>query len=196
MTTLKALEDAIRSCQRCHLHETRHNAVPGEGAHDAAIMFIGEAPGGQEDKTGRPFVGRAGSVLDEALQAADIHRDAVYITNVVKCRPPGNRNPSQQEINTCTPYLDEQIRMMAPSVICTLGTFAAGYVLSSYGFQAEPLSTIHGTVYRSPVAMLHIVPLYHPAAALYNPELREVIQTDMQKVAALLNARDKTGHDG
>jgi DNA polymerase len=159
-------------------------------------MFIGEAPGGQEDKTGRPFVGRAGSVLDEALQAADIQRDAVYITNAVKCRPPRNRDPSQHEINTCTPHLDEQIRRISPSVICTLGTFAAGYVLSAYRFQAGPLSAIHGTVYRSPVAMLRIVPLYHPAAALYNPELREVIKTDMQKVASLLSATGKTDRDG
>ncbi len=192
---LKELEDTIRACRRCHLHETRRNAVPGEGSQDAAIMFIGEAPGGREDRTGRPFVGRAGSVLDEALEAAGITRSSVYITNVVKCRPPDNRDPTHHEIETCTPYLDEQITLISPSVICTLGTFAAGYILSSYGFDAGPLSAIHGTVYRSPVAMLRIAPLYHPAAALYNPGLRDVIQEDMEKVASLATVRDKTGRD-
>lgn len=195
MSRLAELEDTIRTCRRCHLHETRIHAVPGEGNHDASILFIGEAPGGQEDKTGRPFVGQAGSVLDEAFEAVGIQRSNVYITNVVKCRPPGNRDPTQHEIETCTPYLDEQITLIAPAVICTLGTFAAGSVLAAYGFDAGPLSAIHGTVYRSPVAMLRIVPLYHPAAALYNPGLREVIQEDMQKVVSLLDATDKTGRD-
>ncbi len=195
MTTLTELEDTIRTCQRCHLHETRAHAVPGEGDPNAAIMFVGEAPGGREDQTGRPFVGRAGTVLDRALEAADVKRDDVYITNVVKCRPPDNRNPTRHEIETCTPFLDEQISRIAPSVICTLGTFAAGYVLSSYGFDAGPLSAIHGTVYRVPVAMLHIVPLYHPAAALYNPGLRDVIKADMDTVASLLDATGKTRRD-
>ncbi|MFO8133121.1 MAG: uracil-DNA glycosylase [Thermoplasmatota archaeon] len=195
MTILTELEDAIHSCQRCHLHQTRKNAVPGEGNPDAAIMFIGEAPGSREDQTGRPFVGRAGTVLDQALESADVKRDEVYITNVVKCRPPDNRNPTRHEIETCTPFLDEQISRIAPSVICTLGTFAAGYVLSAYGFAAGPLSAIHGTVYRSPLAMLNIVPLYHPAAALYNPGLREVIQSDMHRVASLLDATGKTRRD-
>jgi len=195
MPQLNDLERAIQTCQRCHLHKTRTNAVPGEGSYEAAVMFIGEAPGGREDRTGRPFVGRAGTVLDEALTAASLERDSVYITNVVKCRPPDNRDPTRHEIDTCTPYLDRQIELIAPRVICTLGTFAAGYILSSYGFDAGPLSGIHGTVYRSPVAMLHIIPLYHPAAALYNPGLRDVIHEDMKKVASLAGATDKTGRD-
>ncbi len=195
LSRLKELKETIRTCRRCHLHETRRTAVPGEGDHDAAIMFIGEAPGSREDRTGRPFVGRAGTVLDEALDQAAVTRGSVYITNIVKCRPPDNRDPTQHEIKTCTPYLDEQITLIAPQVICTLGTFAAGYVLDAYGFDAGPLSAIHGTIYRSPVAMLRIVPLYHPAAALYNPGLRDVIMEDMQHVASLTDATDKTDRD-
>jgi len=156
--------------------------VPGDGNGNAEIMFVGEAPGKNEDEKGKPFVGKAGQLLDSALAATGLDRKDVYITNVVKCRPPRNRDPKEEEIKACSPYLDKQIEIIKPKVICTLGRFAAEYILSSYGFEMEPISRIHGSVYTMPVAMVKIVPMYHPAAIIYNPMLKEQFLKDMKVV--------------
>ncbi len=183
---LEEIEERIKKCTLCPLHLTRKNAVPGDGNRNARIMFIGEAPGKNEDEAGKPFVGKAGQFLDFALSDAGLERKDVYITNVVKCRPPNNRDPKDEEIEACSPYLDEQIKEIKPGVICTLGKFATSYILSSYGFDMEPISRIHGRIYNVPVAMVKIIPMYHPAATIYNPALKEQFLRDMRAVAGVL----------
>lgn len=186
MSTLGKIGDRVKNCTRCRLHLTRKNAVPGDGNENTEIMFVGEAPGKNEDEVGRPFVGRAGQFLDFALAEAGLDRKDVFITNVVKCRPPGNRDPTDEEIESCSPYLDEQIEAIKPGVICTLGKFATGYILSSYGFEMEPISRIHGRIYAVPVAMMKIIPMYHPAATIYNPSLKGQFLEDMAVVAGAI----------
>ena len=129
----KQLEDAVANCRKCSLWKTRSNPVVGGGSKDAKVMFIGEAPGYWEDVKGRPFVGRAGRVLDELLESINLSREEVYITNILKCRPPNNRNPLQSEIEACTPYLDRQIELMNPEIIATLGNFALSYISEKFG---------------------------------------------------------------
>jgi DNA polymerase len=159
-------------------------------------MFVGEAPGKREDETGRPFVGPAGHILDRALADADIPRKDVFITNVVKCRPPENRNPKDDEIYACLPYLQEQIRTISPRIIAALGTFAVRTVLPSYGFVPAPLCAVHGSVYESPLHRLVVVPLYHPAACIYTPGLLAVFREDLAAVKCLLDCRARRDPSG
>ncbi len=186
MDKLEEIEDRIKKCTECPLHLTRKKAVPGAGSRNAHIMFIGEAPGKNEDEIGKPFVGKAGQFLDFALSSVGLKREEIYITNVVKCRPPNNRDPKDEEIEACAHYLDEQIATIKPKVICTLGKFATSYILSSYGFDTEPISRIHGRLYVSPVAMVKIIPMYHPAATIYNPALKEYFLRDMNLLKTVI----------
>jgi uracil-DNA glycosylase family 4 len=175
----------VSGCTRCGLHKTRTNAVFGEGSLDADIMLVGEAPGRNEDLQGRPFVGKAGKFLDELLESAGIDRGNVYICNILKCRPPGNRNPKAEEIKACTPYLDRQIAFIRPRVICPMGNFAAGYILEKFGFRPESIGNIHGKAYKVRNLLLpdsKIIPLYHPASAVYNPEMRYILMDDFRKI--------------
>ncbi len=167
------IEERISNCTRCRLYKNRTNAVPGEGTYDGEIVFIGEGPGKKEDELGRPFVGRAGELLDELLFVAGLKREDVFITNVVKCRPPDNRDPRKDEKKACLPYLRKQLEMIKPRVICTLGNHATSHFLGSGG-----ISKKHGKVFEKDG--LTIVPLYHPAAALYNPNLKEVMEEDFK----------------
>lgn len=176
---LERLSAEILVCQRCRLAETRTNAVPGEGPADAEIMFIGEAPGMHEDRQGRPFVGAAGKFLDELLGAAGLTREEVYICNVLKCRPPGNRDPMPDEIEACRPWLDGQIASIDPLVIVTLGRFS----MSRY-FPRQSISRIHGRPGR--VGERYVVPMYHPAAALHQQSLRATILNDFEALPALV----------
>jgi DNA polymerase len=188
MSSLPQIEQDIRICEKCSLCLSRKHAVPGDGNYDASIMFIGEAPGRHEDELGKPFVGKAGKLLDFALSTIGLQRETVYITNVVKCRPPGNRNPTTDEITMCGPYLDAQIHLISPRVICPMGNFASKYILSSYGFLSRPISQIHGQLYKSTPAMLTILPLYHPAALLYTPTLKEIFFRDIQLLLPVLKS--------
>ncbi len=187
MEQLKKIEDEIKKCKKCSLCLTRKNAVPGEGKHNAKIMMIGEAPGKNEDEQGRPFVGKAGKFLDFALSTINLDRKEIYITNVVKCRPPNNRDPLPEEIKACSPYLDIQINLIQPRIICTLGRFATEYILPSYGFKAKPISQIHGKIFYSPLAMVHIIPLYHPAASIYTPAVKKIFLEDIASIPPLLD---------
>ena len=173
------LYEVIRSCTMCALAETRTNAVPGEGPLSAEVMCIGEAPGMNEDKQGRPFVGAAGKFLDELLAAGGLERDEVYICNVLKCRPPGNRDPMPGEIEACAEYLDLQIDMVDPLVIVTLGRFSM-----SRWFPQQAISRIHGSV-RDIDGRL-IIPMYHPAAALHQQNLRQVLLEDFRQLPQVL----------
>ncbi|MCO6041229.1 MULTISPECIES: type-4 uracil-DNA glycosylase [Thermococcus] len=187
---MKKLEEKIKACKKCPLGELRTNAVPGSGSYDAKIMFVGEAPGYWEDQKGLPFVGRAGKVLDELLESIGLRREEVYITNVVKCRPPNNRDPTEEEIKACSPYLDKQIDIIRPKVIVPLGRHSMAYILKKFGFEPEPISKMHGKVLeaRTLFGKIVIMPMYHPAVALYKPQLREELEKDFKKLKETLES--------
>lgn len=172
---LEQIADEVRVCPKCELSRTRTKAVPGEGAPRARVMFIGEGPGWHEDRQGRPFVGNAGKFLNELLGLAELEREEVFITNVVKCRPPGNRDPMPDEIAACAPYLEGQIDAIDPDVIVTLGRFSM-----ARWFPGERISRIHGQPKREGRRL--IVPMYHPAAALHQAALRGAIEEDFRKL--------------
>lgn len=177
---LAELSGIVRSCGECGLAATRTNAVPGEGSPTAKVMFIGEAPGADEDRLGRPFVGAAGQLLNELLQSIDLAREDVYITNIVKCRPPGNRVPTIDEVGACRDYLKVQVRIISPAVVATLG----GPALRAVTGETRPMAQVHAI----PIRMRYftVFPLYHPAAALHDPSRREVLFHDMQLLRAHL----------
>lgn len=180
---LRKVASKVSGCERCFLHKERKNVVPGEGDSDAEIMLIGEGPGKNEDIQGKPFVGRAGKLLDELLDSAGMERSSVFITNIVKCRPPRNRDPREDEIEACSKYLDRQIKAVNPDVIGTLGNHATSYIFKKYNLREMRIGKVHGKVYT--IHNKHvdkIVPLYHPAAAIYNRELEEVLQADFLKL--------------
>lgn len=181
---LNGIAAEIRRCTRCKLHENRTNAVPGTGPVNAEVLFIGEAPGAREDEQGLPFVGASGQFLDELLEGIGLGRAAVFITNVVKCRPPGNRDPHVGEVRKCTErYLDRQLSLIHPRLIVTLGRFAMNYF-----FPDARISRIHGQPRRTDDTVY--LPLYHPAAALYRGSLRSVIEEDFRRIPELLEDSD------
>jgi uracil-DNA glycosylase family 4 len=175
-TTLNEIASEVRDCQLCRLSQSRTRAVPGEGPAQSDIMFIGEGPGFHEDRQGRPFVGAAGKFLEELLASIGLNREQVYITNLVKCRPPGNRDPREDELEVCTTsYLDRQIEAINPKVIVTLGRFS----MARY-FPNARISGVHGRPQRFGGRL--VVPMYHPAAALHQPALRSAIEADFQRL--------------
>ncbi|MGC8982143.1 MAG: type-4 uracil-DNA glycosylase [Desulfurococcaceae archaeon] len=178
------LEREIATCSKCRLHATRKNAVPGEGNRKSVVMFIGEAPGEREDEMGRPFVGAAGKLLTELIELMGYKREDFYITNVVKCRPPGNRDPEEDEISACLPYLIRQIQLLKPKVIVALGRHAARTIFNLAGLKWSSMTSQHGKVYSARLLGLDvkIVPTYHPASALYKPPLRKDLERDFVEV--------------
>lgn len=175
-SVLGGIAEQVRSCQLCRLSQSRTQAVPGEGPEHAEIMFIGEGPGFHEDRQGRPFVGAAGKFLEELLASIGLDRSQVYITNLVKCRPPGNRDPREDELEACTSaYLDRQIEAINPKVIVTLGRFS----MARY-FPSARISSVHGRA--QSVHGRLVVPMYHPAAALHQPALRSAIEADFRRL--------------
>jgi len=178
---LAALREVLGACRRCPLADTRTTLVFGVGDPHARLMFIGEAPGKNEDLQGEPFVGAAGKLLDELLQSIGMTRGDVYIANILKCRPPNNRNPEADEIATCTPFLDEQIRLIAPDVIATLGNFATRYVLRT----ERSITGLRGRLFI--VGGHKVIPIYHPAAALYDKSKLEVLFDDFKRLRAVLD---------
>jgi DNA polymerase len=169
--TLDQIAIEVAACTACQLHKGRKLAVPGEGPADTELMFIGEAPGFHENEQGRPFVGAAGKFLEELLGTIGLTREQVFIGNVIKCRPPGNRDPQLDEIQACSDFLERQIQAINPKVIITLGRFS----MARY-FPKARISSIHGQA--KWVQSRLIVPMYHPAAALHQPSLREVVRQD------------------
>ena len=181
---LTAIAAEVRGCTRCPLHRGRTNAVPGEGNPLSDVLLVGEGPGAREDATGRPFVGPAGQLLTELLRSIGWAREDVFIANVVKCRPPGNRDPEPEEIGACAAYLDGQESALDPAVIVTLGRHS----LRRYLPDAR-ISTVHGSLRRA--GGRFVFPMYHPAAALHQASLRETLFADMRGLpAALLAARE------
>lgn len=182
MSALTKLDAEIAQCQRCEIARSRTRAVPGEGSETAEILFIGEAPGYHEDQLGRPFVGPAGQFLERLLASIDLKREQVYIANVIKCRPPGNRDPLPSEIANCRPYLDRQIELISPKMIVTLGRYSMAMF-----FPGKSISKIHGTSQEKDGVIYFA--MYHPAAALHQQNLRSEIEADMKKIPSILAAR-------
>lgn len=178
---LATLRAHIGDCQRCALAATRTTLVFGVGDPKARLMFIGEAPGRTEDLKGEPFVGAAGQLLDELLASIGLSRQEVYIANVLKCRPPGNRDPQPDEIATCTLFLAGQVRLVAPVVIGTLGNFATRYVLQT----DRPIGALRGRLFH--VGGRQVVPVFHPAAALYDRSKRDVLFDDFRRLKVVLD---------
>lgn len=179
MSELTQLYDQIRVCQKCSLAQGRTNTVPGEGPENAEIMMIGEAPGFHEDRQGRPFVGAAGNLLDELLATINLKRNEIYICNVLKCRPPQNRDPQPDEMDACQPYLDKQIELIQPKIIITISRFAM-----ARWFADKKISEIHGKPKK--FGDLVVLPMYHPAAALHQPSLRRTLEEDFKKIPGIL----------
>ena len=182
---LEKVADAVSTCKKCALYHSRAKGVPGEGPSDAEIMFIGEGPGFHENMQGRPFVGAAGEFLVELLAGIGMKREQVFITNVVKCRPPGNRDPHPEELQACAPYLERQLQIINPKVIVTLGRFSMARFIHN-----AKISEIHGQPIR--VKGMLVVPFYHPAAALHRPSLRSVVEKDFASLPELIKNAGET----
>lgn len=195
---LRAIRDELVNLKESPLYEYRQRngyfPVIGQGDHFAGIMFIGEAPGKNEAETGRPFCGASGRVLDELLATIDLERSKVYVTNIVKDRPPNNRDPLKTEIDLYAPFLERQIGIIRPKVIATLGRFSMEFILRRFGaFQAnQKISQLHGTVVkvRTAYGRASVVPLYHPAAALYNASQRDTLEKDFQVLKQFIGNRE------
>ena len=185
MNSLEEIDARVRACTDCPLSEGRTHAVPGEGATDSRVIFIGEAPGYQEDQQGRPFVGPAGRLLDELLNTIGLKREDVFIANMIKCRPPNNRDPLPTEVAACTKYLDRQIELLRPDLIVTLGRYA----MNKY-FPKESIGRVRGKVRTKDGH--RILPLLHPAAALHQANLRESIVQDFRVIPQAIEEAKQT----
>ncbi|MCD6483037.1 MAG: uracil-DNA glycosylase [Candidatus Aenigmarchaeota archaeon] len=187
---MEELEEKIKVCKACSLWQNRTNAVPGEGNLNAKIMLIGLGPGYWEDQKGRPFVGKAGQLLNQLLESVGLKRENVYITNVVKCIPPNNR-PTEEQIATCTSlYLKKQIEIISPKIIITLGEIATRWVFLRYGLKYTSMGKLHGKPIKvsNIFGVLTIIPMYHPASALYNPQLKDILFDDWKSVENVLKS--------
>ncbi len=178
---LENLRKEIGNCQRCRLYKTRTHLVFGEGNPEAKLMFVGEAPGEEEDKQGRPFVGLAGQLLTRLIESIGFKREEVYIANVLKCRPPGNRNPLEDEIKACSPFLIKQIEIIQPKIICALGSFATKVLLG----QNIAISKVRGKLLKG-INNYNVFPTYHPAYLLRNPRQKRTAIEDFRKIKELL----------
>ena len=184
---LEAVREDLGECRRCPLHSGRKNIVFGEGNPRADLVFVGEAPGADEDLQGRPFVGRAGQLLTKIIEAMKMKRREVYICNILKCRPPGNRNPLPEEIAACEPFLIRQLEVIRPRAICALGTFAARTLLKT----DLPISLLRGRWYR--YLDIPLMPTYHPAYLLRNPAQKRQVWEDVQQIMKLLDGKSREG---
>ena len=185
--SLKNLNNQIIECEKCVLYKTRTNVVPGEGSASAEIMFIGEGPGKNEDEQGRPFVGAAGKLLDKLIESIGLTRKDIYIANVVKCRPPQNRDPLPEEVEACRPWLDQQIEIIKPKLIVLLGRHSMDRFLPN-----QKISLDHGKPKRRNGQVYF--PIYHPAAALYRNGLLKDLENDFQKIPKVLKVMEKSKH--
>ncbi len=189
MSAQSELCQKIKVCTKCEaLAKTRTQVVPGDGAENAEIMFIGEAPGFHEDQEGRPFVGAAGQFLNQLITSINLKREEVYITNIIKCRPPGNRDPLPMEIHNCNPWLEQQIALIKPKIIVTLGR----YSMSKF-FPGRTISQIHGTSKKGD-GVIYIA-MYHPAAALHQQSLRQEIISDFRNISSVLSTLKNVPED-
>jgi len=194
---VRTLNREIVGCTRCRLALTRTHAVPGEGPPGSRLFFIGEAPGKNEDLTGRPFVGRAGAILDDLLSSIGLERSSVFITSILKCRPPENRNPGKDEIAACAGYLCRQIDLFSPELIVPMGRLASAWIFSRFDIPSAPISSIHGKLFHAvtPRQKLLIIPVYHPAAMTHNPLLKGALFEDFKVIGELLGTMESSGRN-
>ncbi len=185
--TLEGVRKELGDCKRCKLHKMRRTLVYGEGNPKAQLMFVGEGPGYDEDVQGRPFVGKAGQLLTKIIQSIGLQREDVYIANIVKCRPPQNRNPEPDEIEACRPFVLKQIEAIQPKIICALGSVAAQTLLKTSG----KISALRGKVFD--MDGMKVIPTYHPAFLLRNPERKRNVWEDMKRVLELLKEQGEKG---
>ncbi len=192
---LKEIAERIKNCRKCDLWKYRKNPVPGEGNPNAKVMFIGEAPGRNEDEQGRPFVGKAGKLLTEIIEFWGFKREDVYITNVLKCRPPNNRDPRDDEIAACSPYLDEQIKVINPKVIVCVGRFAMRWVFQKYGIPLTTITSASGETFEvnTLFGKKYIMVIYHPAAALWRGDMKEKLWDSARKLKGKFDELRKRG---
>jgi len=183
-SSLTEFYEEIKNCQRCLLHRTRTNLVFGRGNPNASLMLVGEAPGRDEDLQGKPFVGAAGKLLEESLKKVGIPRDKIYIANILKCRPPGNRDPKPEEIAACLPYLKKQIEIIQPRIICTLGKFSTQTLLNT----TEGITHLRGKSFT--IDDRTLIPTYHPAACIYKPFWKKEFLMDLRMVREKLTRLD------
>jgi len=186
---MEKITKAVEKCRKCNLWKTRKNPVVGTGSLDSEILFVGEAPGYNEDLKGSPFVGKAGKILDELLESVGLNRNDIYIANILKCRPPDNRNPLKNEIESCTEYLNKQIELIQPKIILPLGNFACSYIFEKFSLNYDKISNVHGKVFQLNTLMgtIKIIPLYHPAVATYNPNTKDTLLEDFKIIKKVLN---------
>lgn len=188
---LKEIKDDIVGCKKCSLYKTRILPVVGQGNHQAKVIFVGEAPGANEDKTGVPFCGNSGKILDELFESIGYKREDAYICNILKCRPPNNRNPQPNEIKLCAPFLQTQIETIQPKAICPMGNYAVSYILNKFNLSGEikGISKIHGKVFevKTSFGPLKIISLYHPAVAVYNASTKDILKKDFQILKEFLD---------
>ena len=191
------LNHGIVTCTRCRLAVTRINAVPGEGPGDSGLFFIGEAPGRNEDRSGRPFVGRAGAVLEALLSSIGLERSNVFITSIIKCRPPENRVPRQDEIAACAGYLDRQINLLSPEIIIPMGRVASEQVFLRFDIPHGPIGSIHGKIFHAATSRgeLVIIPVYHPAAVTHNSLLKGAVFEDFKVIGEMLRKNESRGEE-
>lgn len=178
---------SVRSCGNCGLTETRNKVVLGAGNLDSKIVLVGEAPGRKEDESGLPFVGSAGKLLDRLLHAANLTRDDIFIGNIIKCRPPKNRRPRKSEVAACEGYMMEQLEIMRPEIIAPMGNSSLSYFQDRFGLEKKVIGDVHGKVYEVEASwgMIKLIPLYHPAAAIYRRHLLGDLEKDMKKLSEL-----------
>jgi DNA polymerase len=181
--TLIDVRKELGDCKRCKLHRTRKTIVFGEGHEKATLMFIGEGPGYDEDVQGKPFVGRAGQLLTKIIESINLSREEVYIANIIKCRPPQNRNPEPDEIQSCNPFLMKQINAIQPKIICALGAFSAQTLLKT----DAKITALRGKLYD--LGGIKVIPTYHPAFLLRNPEKKREVWEDMKKIVEFIQTQ-------
>ncbi len=181
---MKKIKQFIENCKKCSLWKMRNKPVVGTGSSDAELLFIGEAPGSNEDLQGKPFVGRAGKILDELIESIGLKREDVFIANILKCRPPDNRNPLKAEINACAKYLDKQIEIIKPKIIAPLGNFACSFIFEKYGLKFDKIGNVHGKIFQVKTnnSKVKIIPLYHPAVVTYNSKKKKVLIKDFEAI--------------
>lgn len=191
---LEIIEKEAKECKKCKLHKTRTNVVFGNGNPESKILFIGEGPGFNEDKKGIPFCGKAGEVLDLLLASIGFEREDIYITNVVKCRPPNNRDPEEEEIESCSNFLTRQLEIIKPKVIVCLGRYSMKEIFKRFSInETSPISKLHGNIFQKDD--FFIVPLYHPAVAVYNPDRYNVLKNDFEKIKEVLEKDNTKGKE-
>ncbi|MBN2065711.1 MAG: uracil-DNA glycosylase [Candidatus Thermoplasmatota archaeon] len=185
---MEAITKSVMTCTRCELYKTRTHAVAGEGTITSPLLFIGEAPGHHEDMQGKPFVGKAGNILDELLASIGLNRHDIYITNILKCRPPQNRNPLKSEISACSIYLEKQLECIQPKILVPLGNFATAYLFEKFGLHFTRISDVCGKLYRVTTlsGTTTIAPLYHPAVVTYDSSKKAQLLKDMEALKSAL----------